>query len=132
VNQHGLKVAVIVNEIGDIGIDSELIIATDDDLLELSNGCICCSINNDLADAVFRVLGRDETVDYLVVESTGIADPLPIGLFLPIGSSTFSSYSLTTSFAPRACCGSQRAIGATCFTSSARDLLWTRPDGLRR
>ena len=48
VNQHGLKVAVIVNEIGDIGIDSELIIATDDDLVELSNGCICCSLNNDL------------------------------------------------------------------------------------
>jgi G3E family GTPase len=80
VNQHGLKVAVIVNEIGDIGIDSDLIIATDDDLLELSNGCICCSLNNDLADALFRVLGRNEKVVYLVVESTGLADPLPIVL----------------------------------------------------
>jgi len=57
-NQQGLKVAVIVNEIGDIGIDGELIIATDDDMVELNNGCICCSLNNDLVDALFRVLNR--------------------------------------------------------------------------
>jgi G3E family GTPase len=79
-NQHGLKVAVIVNEIGDIGIDSELIIGTEEDTVELGNGCICCSLNNDLVDAIFRVLHRDKTVDYLVVESTGLADPLPIVL----------------------------------------------------
>jgi G3E family GTPase len=79
-NQRGLKIAVIVNEIGDIGIDSELIIATDDDMMELSNGCICCSLNNDLVDAVFRVLHRDQKIDYLVVESTGLADPLPLVL----------------------------------------------------
>jgi G3E family GTPase len=79
-NQHGLKVAVIVNEIGDIGIDSELIIGTGEDMMELSNGCICCSLNNDLVDAIFRVLHRDKTFDYLVVESTGLADPLPIVL----------------------------------------------------
>jgi G3E family GTPase len=79
-NRQGLKVGVIVNEIGEIGIDSELIIATADDMVELSNGCICCSINNDLVDAVFRVLERDDKVDYLVVESTGVADPLPIVL----------------------------------------------------
>ncbi len=77
-SQHGLRVAVIVNEIGEIGIDSELIIATNDDMVELSNGCICCSTNNDLIDAVFRVLQRDQEIDYLVVESTGLADPLPI------------------------------------------------------
>jgi G3E family GTPase len=79
-NRHGLKVAVIVNEIGDIGIDSELIIGIGKDMVELSNGCICCSLNNDLVDAIFRVLHRDKTVDYLVVESTGLADPLPIVL----------------------------------------------------
>src|SRR5262249_52657100 len=79
-NQQGLKVAVIVNEIGDIGIDGELIIATDDDMVELNDGCICCSLNNDLVGALFRVLNRDEKVDYLVVESTGLADPLPVVL----------------------------------------------------
>ena len=79
-NQRELKIAVIVNEIGEIGIDAELIIATDDDMVELSNGCICCSLNNDLVDAVFRVLQRASQVDYLVVECTGLADPLPIVL----------------------------------------------------
>lgn len=78
-NRHGLRVAVIVNEIGEIGIDGEIIIATDG-MVELSNGCICCSINNDLVDALFRVLHRDAKIDYLVVESTGVADPLPIVL----------------------------------------------------
>jgi G3E family GTPase len=78
--QHGLKIAIIVNEIGEIGIDSDLIVATDDDMVELSNGCICCSINNDLVDAVFRVLERKPRIDHLVVETTGLADPLPVVL----------------------------------------------------
>ena len=80
--QRGLKVAVIVNEIGEIGIDGDLIIATADDIVALGNGCICCSLNNDLVDAVARVLHRDQKIDYLVVESTGVADPLPIILTL--------------------------------------------------
>ena len=79
-NNEGVKAAVIVNEIGEIGIDGDLIIATDDDMVELSNGCICCSINNDLIDAVFRVVERKHDIDYLVVETTGLADPLPVVL----------------------------------------------------
>jgi G3E family GTPase len=79
-SQDGLKVAVIVNEIGAVGIDGELIIATTGDMVELSNGCICCSMNNDLVDAAFRVLNRGEKIDYLVVECTGVADPLPVVL----------------------------------------------------
>ena len=79
-NQQGLRTAVIVNEFSDIGIDNELIVSTDDSLVELSNGCICCSINNDLVDAVFRVLNLDRRVDYLAVETTGLADPLPVVL----------------------------------------------------
>jgi G3E family GTPase len=77
-NQHRLKIAVIVNEIGDIGIDGELIVSAGDGMMELSNGCICCSINNDLIDSIYRVLERREPVDYIVVETTGLADPLPI------------------------------------------------------
>ena len=79
-NQQALKIGVIVNEIGEIGIDGELIVAADDEIVELSNGCICCSLNNDLADAVCRVLDRDQRIDYLVVECTGLADPLPVVL----------------------------------------------------
>lgn len=75
---HGLRIAVIVNELGEIGIDGELIVSADNDMLELNNGCICCSVNNDLIDGIFRVLERDQPVDYLIVETTGIADPLPI------------------------------------------------------
>lgn len=79
-NQQGIKTAVLVNEFGEIGIDNELIISTDEDMVELSNGCICCTINNELADAVYRVLERQQHLDYLVVETTGIADPLPVAL----------------------------------------------------
>jgi G3E family GTPase len=79
-NQEGLKTAVLVNEFGEIGIDNELIVATGDDMVELSNGCICCSINGELLDAVYRILDRPEKVDYLVVETTGLADPLPVAM----------------------------------------------------
>jgi G3E family GTPase len=79
-NQQGLKTAVLVNEFGEIGIDNELIIATEEDMVELSNGCVCCTINEDLIAAVYKVLERSEKVDYLVVETTGLADPLPVAL----------------------------------------------------
>ena len=79
-NQQGLKTAVLVNEFGEIGIDNDLIVATGEDTVELSNGCICCSINGELLDAVYRILERPEPVDYLVVETTGLADPLPVAM----------------------------------------------------
>jgi G3E family GTPase len=79
-NQQGVRTAVIVNELGEIGIDGALIVSADDDMVELANGCICCSSNNDFLDAVFRILDRAPGVDYLVVETTGVADPLPVVL----------------------------------------------------
>jgi len=79
-NQQGVKTAVLVNEFGEIGIDNELIVATDEDMVELNNGCICCTINNDLLEAVYKVLERQDGIDYLVVETTGLADPLPVAL----------------------------------------------------
>jgi G3E family GTPase len=79
-NQQGVKTAVLVNEFGEIGIDNDLIIATGEDMVELSNGCICCSINGELLEAVYRILERPEPVDYLVVETTGLADPLPVAM----------------------------------------------------
>ena len=78
--QEGLKAAVMVNEIGDIAIDNALIVGAADDMVELANGCICCSINNDLVDAIFRVLQRAPALDCLIVETSGLADPLPIVL----------------------------------------------------
>ncbi|MGB3534198.1 MAG: GTP-binding protein [Microcoleaceae cyanobacterium] len=81
-NQDGVKTAVLVNEFGEIGIDNELIVATDEDntMVELSNGCVCCTINEDLINAVYKVLERPEKIDYMVVETTGLADPLPVAL----------------------------------------------------
>jgi G3E family GTPase len=79
-NQQGVKTAVLVNEFGEIGIDNDLVVATGEDMVELSNGCICCSINGELLDAVYRILDRPEPVDYLVVETTGLADPLPVAM----------------------------------------------------
>jgi G3E family GTPase len=78
----GLRVAVMVNEFGDIAIDGDLIAGAGDDIVELANGCVCCSINNDFVGAVSRVLQRGPVIDYLVVETTGLADPLPIALSL--------------------------------------------------
>jgi len=81
-NQDGIKTAVLVNEFGEVGIDNDLLITTgnDDNMVELSNGCICCTINNDLLEAVYKVLERADKIDYLVVETTGLADPLPVAL----------------------------------------------------
>lgn len=79
-NKHKLKVAVLVNEFGDINIDSQLLVDINDNMLELSNGCICCTINEGLVDAVYQILERDEKIDYLIIETTGLANPLPIML----------------------------------------------------
>jgi len=79
-NFENYKVAVLVNEFGDINIDSQFLIAVEENMIELTNGCICCTINDNLADAVYRVLERQDRIDYLIVETTGVADPLPIAL----------------------------------------------------
>jgi G3E family GTPase len=77
-NNNNFKIAVLVNEFGDINIDSQLLISYEEDIIELSNGCICCTINEGLFEAVYRILEREDKVDYLVIETTGVADPLPI------------------------------------------------------
>lgn len=79
-NQQGLRTAVLVNEFGEIGIDNDLVVSTSDAMVELSNGCVCCTINGELLDAVYRILERPEPLDYLVVETTGLADPLPVAM----------------------------------------------------
>jgi G3E family GTPase len=77
-NRQDLKVAVLVNEFGDINIDSQLLVSIDENMMELSNGCICCTINEDLVAAVYKVMEQD--IDYLIVETTGVADPVPVAI----------------------------------------------------
>ncbi len=84
-NQIGLKTAVLVNEFGEIGIDNDLIIEGSEDMIELNNGCICCSINGELLNTVSKVLERSEKIDYLIVETTGLADPLPVAMTFAAG-----------------------------------------------
>ncbi len=84
-NQVGIKTAVLVNEFGEIGIDNDLIIKGSEDMIELNNGCICCSINGELLNTVSKVLERSEKIDYLVVETTGLADPLPVAMTFAAG-----------------------------------------------
>ena len=84
-NQVGLKTAVLVNEFGEIGIDNDLIIEGSEDMIELNNGCICCSINGELLNTVSKVLERAEKLDYLIVETTGLADPLPVAMTFAAG-----------------------------------------------
>ena len=73
-------IAVIVNEFGEIGIDNQLVINSDEEILEMNNGCICCTINDSLVDAVYNILERSDRIDYMILETTGVADPLPIAL----------------------------------------------------
>jgi len=81
-NQKGIKTAVLVNEFGEIGIDNELIIKTEEEMIELSNGCICCSINGELVEAIEKLINVNKRLDYIIIETTGLADPLPVAMTL--------------------------------------------------
>ena len=79
--QHGRRYAVIVNEFGEIGIDAELIVGADEDLIELSNGCVCCTVRGDLVRTIHGLLRRAEApmpFDAIVIETTGLAVPAPV------------------------------------------------------
>ncbi|MGI0491231.1 CobW family GTP-binding protein [Alkalinema pantanalense CENA528] len=76
--QHGKKIAVIVNEFGDVGIDSQLVVNADEEILEMNNGCICCTVRGDLIRIVGNLLEKREKFDCLVIETTGLADPAPV------------------------------------------------------
>jgi len=75
---HGRRYAVVVNEFGEIGIDSELILKSDEELFEMNNGCICCTIRGDLIRTLHSLLTKGGAFDAIVVETTGLADPGPV------------------------------------------------------
>lgn len=76
--QHGNRIAVIVNEFGEVGIDNQLVIDADEEIFEMNNGCICCTVRGDLIRIVSNLMERSEDFDYLMVETTGLADPAPV------------------------------------------------------
>jgi len=75
---HGKKYAVIVNEFGEIGIDNELIVSSDEEIYEMSNGCICCTVRGDLIRVIGGLLRRSKGFDGILLETTGLADPAPV------------------------------------------------------
>jgi G3E family GTPase len=76
--EHGKKVAVIVNEFGEIGIDQQLVVSTDEEIFEMNNGCICCTVRGDLIRIIGNLMRRRKKFDHLVIETTGLADPGPV------------------------------------------------------
>ncbi len=76
--QHGQRIAVVENEYGEIGIDHELVVQTDEEIFEMNNGCICCTVRGDLIRILGRLMRRKHRFDRIIIETTGMADPGPV------------------------------------------------------
>lgn len=75
---HGKRIAVIVNEFGEIGIDHQLVVGADEEIFEMNNGCICCTVRGDLIRIITELTARPDDFDHLIIETTGLADPAPV------------------------------------------------------
>jgi len=76
--EHGRRVAVIVNEFGEVGIDHHLLISSEQEVVQMNNGCICCTVRGDLLRSLFQLLEHRSKFDTLMIETTGLADPAPV------------------------------------------------------
>ena len=76
--EHDKKIAVIVNEFGEIGIDGQLVLDADEEILEMNNGCICCTVRGDLIRTIGKLLVQRDRFERIVIETTGLADPAPV------------------------------------------------------
>src|ERR1700675_2351088 len=77
-SEHGKKVAVLVNEFGQVGIDGQLVIEADEEIVEMNNGCICCTVRGDLIRIIGNLMKRKGQFDAILIETTGLADPAPV------------------------------------------------------
>src|SRR5260370_40860084 len=75
---HGYKCAIIINEFGAISIDNQLVVGVDEEILELNNGCLCCRVRGDLVRSLGDLLRKQKMFDYVLIETTGLADPNPV------------------------------------------------------
>ncbi len=76
--QHGRKIAVIENEFGEVGVDNQLVIQSDEEIFEMNNGCICCTVRGDLLRILSRLMKRKDRLDAILIETTGLANPGPV------------------------------------------------------
>ena len=91
---HGLRIAVLVNDFGDVSIDSQLIINIEGETISLANGCICCTIRDDLVDAIVQLTNNDIPPDYIVTETSGVSDPESAARALVISTKTATKIAL--------------------------------------
>ena len=75
---HGRKYAVVINEFGELGVDNDLVVDTDEEVFEMNNGCICCTVRGDLIRIVGGLMKRRDTFDGIIIETTGLANPAPV------------------------------------------------------
>ena len=77
---HGKRIAIIENEFGEISIDSDLVVSSDEEIYEMSNGCICCvaTVRGDLLEVIRKLMSRRDRIDYILIETSGLADPMPV------------------------------------------------------
>lgn len=78
IEQHGKRIAVIENEYGEVGIDHDLVVNADEEIFEMNNGCICCTVRGDLIRILGSLMKRRDKFDHILVETTGLADPGPV------------------------------------------------------
>src|SRR6201994_3858093 len=76
--QHGRKYAVVINEFGELGVDNDLVVDTDEEVFEMNNGCICCTVRGDLIRIVGGLMKRRDKFDGIIIETTGLANPAPV------------------------------------------------------
>src|SRR6201991_2697683 len=76
--QHGKRIAVIENEFGEVGVDNELVVNAEEEIFEMNNGCICCTVRGDLIRILGSLMKRRDKFDYILIETTGLADPAPV------------------------------------------------------
>jgi G3E family GTPase len=76
--QHGRRIAVIENEFGEVGVDNELVVNADEEIFEMNNGCICCTVRGDLIRILGNLAKRRDRFDSVLIETTGLADPGPV------------------------------------------------------
>ncbi len=92
--EHGKRIAVIENEFGEIGIDNELVVGADEEIFEMSNGCICCTVRGDLIRVLGNLMKRKDKFDYILIETTGLADPSPVAQTFFADEDTQESFNL--------------------------------------
>lgn len=93
-NTHGLRIAVIENEFGEVGVDDALVIETEEEIFEMNNGCICCTVRGDLLRILDKLSKRETPFDHILIETTGLADPAPVAQTFFVDDDVKKNYEL--------------------------------------